>query len=51
MPGGVVAARLRPGWGMPVPYCAWLRFAQVDDNVNVDSIVQSNFLPGHGMPR
>jgi hypothetical protein len=29
----------------------WLRSAQVDDNVNVDSIVQSDFLPGHGMPR
>jgi hypothetical protein len=28
-----------------------LRSTQVDDNVNVDSIVQSNFLPGHGMPR
>jgi hypothetical protein len=48
MPHGVVAARSRHAGAV----CALqLRFDQVDDNVNVDSIVQSDFLPGHEMRR
>jgi hypothetical protein len=51
MPLGVVVAMAACSCRIAPWVQQWLRSAQVDDNVNVDSIVQSDFLPGHGMPR